>query len=88
MNLTENQIEIIRHTIGLDRSSRSYRNRYIASAGHHNFDDLESLVKCGAMEKYDGSGLFGKSSIYIATKSGANAVLKKGEALCSEDFPE
>ena len=90
MKLTTKHINLLRHALGLDESQlkRSYRNRYIAGQNHHSRIDLMSLVMTGLMTKRRGGELFGGSDLFQATYQGALAVLRKGETLCPEDFPE
>lgn len=51
LKLSKNQIHILKHTLGLDRNKKPYRNHYVASEGHPNIDALEDLVAQGAMTK-------------------------------------
>lgn len=51
MILDTTKMEIMIHALGLDNSRESYRNYYIASAGHHNYKNLEYLVSKGLMTK-------------------------------------
>lgn len=90
MKLTGKHIDILRHTLGLDAGQikRSYRNRYIAGQKHPNRIDLMELVMTGFMIKRSGEELFGSSDLFQATYQGAIAVLRKGETLCPEDFPQ
>lgn len=45
------QLDILRHTVGLDIGNRPFRNKYIASKDHPWWDDLMYLVDAGAMDR-------------------------------------
>ena len=47
MKLTEEQIKVMRHALGLDRGRRSYRNRYHATVGSPAADVWTDLVALG-----------------------------------------
>lgn len=49
--LTEREIRVVQHTLGLMNSDEAHRNRFIASEGHEDYDALESLVDKGYMKK-------------------------------------
>lgn len=90
MKQTTKHINILRHTLGLDESQfkRSFRNRYVAGQNHHSRIEIMELVVAGLMTKRSGGELFGGSDLFQATYRGALAVLRKGETLCPDDFPE
>lgn len=84
MGVTDTQRRMMRHMLGLpNRKNRSYRNRYFAPPGGPAALDLAELRKAGLAEtQADGASIFA-----CLTRAGAEAVLKKGETLCAEDFP-
>lgn len=82
--LTAEQSDLIRGALGLRYGTRkSYRNRFLAGA-----DDVpkwEAMVSEGYAERGD------KTEIgvwFFVLPKGARAVLKRGETLCREDFPD
>lgn len=89
MKISEKQIELARHALGLPNSyNRSYRNRYIAGSKHPSYADWQAMIKSGFAKSEDGEGLpFGGSHFYYLTRKGAELALSKGETLCREDFP-
>lgn len=49
--VTQNQLDLMRHTVGLDRGNKPYRNYFSADEGHDSLDDLNDLVDMGLMKK-------------------------------------
>ncbi|WP_419653062.1 hypothetical protein [Thiolapillus sp.] len=49
--VTIEQMDIFRHTAGLDRGNTPYRNYFCAEEGHDSWDALLELVKMGLMVK-------------------------------------
>ncbi len=46
--MTPTQRELARHALGLDgRRRQAYRNYFVASPGHDDFDDWKEMVKSG-----------------------------------------
>lgn len=48
--LCEPEKEIIRHTLGLDRSKTAYRNYFCTHPGANDWDAIQSLVQLGFMQ--------------------------------------
>ena len=68
--MTEEQRDIIRHSLGLGMSSKPYRNRYCIRDGEPR---LEALVSAGWMERGDTLNS-GRDRYYHVTEAGAAAV--------------
>ncbi len=49
MKLSKKQIDILKHSLGLGRKKKPYRNYFLAEEGHSDWNDLQDLVKQGAM---------------------------------------
>lgn len=64
--MTDNQINILRHTVGADSESPGYRNRYCCESDNK---DLLSLVALGFMEGPKYIGHFGEGNgMFYATE--------------------
>lgn len=87
--MTPQQIELARHALGLkERSARSYRNHFVAGPGHTDYADWMAMVAEGVAIRIDGKRLsFGGDDLFKMTRAGADAALRPGESLDSEDFP-
>lgn len=80
--MTDRQKELARRALGLNNpkcKKTSYRNRFIASAGHADFKDWSCLVAAGQASFDDGC--------FYLTREGATLALSAGEKLDKEDFP-
>lgn len=88
--LSERQRKMARHALGLPNDTRkSYRNRYFVGEPCEAFDDWTEMVNAGMAERVSVSVKgtpIGRTMFYL-TRPGAEAVLKRGERLCTEDFP-
>lgn len=85
------QIELARHAIGLDGQHKvSYRNHFVTGPGPGNDDHPQwlAMVEAGDAVKRRGSPLTGGDDLFRLTPKGARAVLRPGESLSPEDFPE
>ena len=52
MNITERQLELLHHTLGLHPERReSHRNHFVAGPQHHDQQDLEVLESAGLMTR-------------------------------------
>jgi len=49
--VTIEQLDLMRHTVGLDRSDNPYRNYFSADEGHTHWNSLIELVEMGLMTK-------------------------------------
>ena len=84
--MTPRQIELARHALGLpNRHKKSYRNRFVASPGHADYEDWMQIraEKCATRRIYTES----ENHWFLLTRKGALSVLFDGETLCEEDFP-
>lgn len=48
---TDQELDVLRHTLGLKRGDVAYRNHFCADVGHEDMPALESLVSKGLMRK-------------------------------------
>lgn len=87
--MTNSQKDLARHALGLPNTSRrSYRNRFVAGAGHGDFAEWITMVELGYANRRDGNTIpFGGDDLFWLTQEGARLALNKGEKLCAEDFP-
>lgn len=86
--MTPEKRNLARHALGLDtRSKQSYRNRFVTGRGTADHPVWMQMVKDGLAWRRPGSELTGGDDLFGMTLLGARAVLKRGETLCSEDFP-
>jgi hypothetical protein len=90
MEMTPKQTEMAWHALGLDgRRKVSYRNRYVTGPGSGNHEPWLAMVSAGLAGMRDGKTLpYGGDDMFWLTRAGADAVLRPGEALDPEDFPE
>lgn len=87
--MTPRQINLARHALGLTKQCMSYRNYFTASRGHVDYADWMAMVEAGYAVRRDGSWLpFGGDDIFHMTIAGAKCVLRPGETLDREDFPQ
>lgn len=88
MRLTDKQIDLARHALGLDgRRMTSYRNYFVTGMGSPDYLAWTGMVSIGHAQQLPASVLTGGDSLFRMTLAGAKAVLRRGESLCSEDFP-
>ena len=85
--MTPNQIELVRHALGLNYRNKSFRNHFVAGKTHSDYPAWIMLVESGDAGVKHTHHLSAGDSCFWATEKGAKAVLKKGESLCAEDFP-
>lgn len=86
VNLTLNQIELARHALGLSvRNSVSYRNYFVASPGHSDYDAWCHMVSRGFARVRPGYKLpFGGDDCFHLTRAAAQAALLPREELAPE----
>ena len=85
--MNDEQRQMARNALGLQYSEQSYRNRFLAGAGSRECKQWEALVDMGFAELLDVKSINKDFRYFILTPEGARHVLKRGEALCPEDFP-
>lgn len=76
MSVTEREVRILRHTVGLkcDGTGVQYRNHYAADSGHGNWDTLQSLCERGYMVRRPNHlDEMGPSFLFHATERGQRA---------------
>lgn len=81
---TNEQRNILRHALGIERDGHVYRNHFVTGPGTDDYEHCESLVAAGLMQRREGSPMSGGDPIYIVTEAGRAAVspapaLTKGE---------
>jgi hypothetical protein len=85
--MTERQILLGRHALGLpNRSRKSYRNHFVAGVSHDDYGEWMKMVEEGNAFRGNGSELSGGDFVFRMTNDGALACLKVGEILDREDF--
>lgn len=72
--MTEEQREIMRHALGLNRGDRDYRNHFVTGPGSTDYPHCEALVAAGLMTKRAGNALSGGDDIYSVTDAGRAAL--------------
>lgn len=77
-DLTEQQREIMRHALGLNRGTREYRNHFVTGPGSDDYADCETLTDAGLMKKYPGHVLTGGDPCYVVTDAGRQALERQG----------
>ena len=85
--MTENQVELARHALGLPNKKRtSYRNYFFAGPGHSDYQEWMAMVAQVEAVRGTGSDLSGDDVFWLTAK-GARAALLPREKLAAEDFP-
>ncbi len=72
--MTNEQQEVMRNALGLNRGSREYRNHFVTGPGSTNYPHCEALVAAGMMTKRAGNPLSGGDDIYSVTDAGRAAL--------------
>ena len=72
--MTDEQREIMRHALGLNRGRGDYRNHFVTGLGSTDYADCEALVAAGMMSKRAGNALSGGDDIYRVTDAGRAAL--------------
>lgn len=67
---TTEQVQILRHALGLDRRGGEYRNHFVTGPGSSDYQDCEALVAAGLMTKRPGNELTGGDGCYTVTDAG------------------
>ena len=75
------QHDILRHALGLDRGDREYRNRFVTGPGSTDYTHCEALVAEGLMTRHEGHQLSGGDPIYSVTEAGHIAIGMKPRAV-------
>lgn len=87
--MTPTQIALARHALGLPNSRRrSYRNHFVCGECHSDYDNWTEMVASEFARRRNGNALSGGEDVFWLTPKGAALVLKKGERLDLEDFPD
>lgn len=74
---TPEEIEILRHALGLQRGSREFRNHFVTGPGSIDYEHCEALVDAGLMVKRAGHALSGGDPVYHVTEAG-KSVARRG----------
>jgi len=87
--MSDGPTALARHALGLvDGRKVSYRNHFVCGPGHSDFDKWERMVVIGDARRFGPSPLYGGDYMFRLTHKGARSVLREGERLDPEDFPE
>lgn len=72
MSLTQEQLHILQHALGLAQNDRppAYRNRYVVEPDCDSFDDCRSLVDAGLMVDHGAHRIAGGMHCFSATDEG------------------
>lgn len=75
------QMGLLWHSLGLSPQNRkSFRNGFVASTGHHNYDDLKILENAGLMK-------LAKTPGFMASDSLVFVVTEHGQQLAMDSLP-
>lgn len=85
--LTQEQVKLARHALGLTNSKTSFRNHFVTSPGNDDHKSWDDMVNKGFADVKRKHILSAGMDCFWLTSVGAKAVLKCGEKLCKEDFP-
>ena len=72
--MNDEQLDILRHSLGLGRSDREYRNHFVTGPGSTDYPHCEALVTAGLMKRREGNPLSGGDPIYSVTEAGRAAL--------------
>ena len=69
--VSDNEKELLRHTLGLDRGSIVYRNHFVAGPRHDELPILEALIEKGFMQLMPTPSFCPKDDkVFAVTKEG------------------
>lgn len=88
--MSKGPTELARHALGFDGvRKQSYRNRFVAGEAHPDYAAWMRMVEIGdAARGNTKPHLSGNGYLFWLTHKGAQAVLRTGESLDPEDFPD
>ena len=73
MKASIQQIDIMRHALGVCGRRSAFRNHFVTGPGSTNYDHCEALVAAGLMRRYAGTELSGGDPIFVVTDAGRAA---------------
>ncbi len=75
MTLSDAQILILRHSLGIggDGRGREYRNYFVTGQGSDDYPHCMALVDAGLMTRRNGGRMFGGDDIFHVTDAGRAA---------------
>lgn len=76
IDIEPEQIEILRHALGLRLGAREFRNHFVTGPGSVDYPHCETLVEAGLMTRREGTALSGGDQVYYVTEAG-KAVARK-----------
>ena len=80
--ITEKQLNIIRHALGIEYGGEPYRNYYYTAPGSKGYEECRKLEEEGFMAGTEDSlDITPERYIFKVTKSGIEALKDKGEGL-------
>ncbi len=70
--MTDAQLHILRHALGIDDAGRgaTYRNHFVTGVGSADHPHCIELVDSGHMERHAGNELTGGDDLFTVTESG------------------
>lgn len=74
LNLTDNELHILRHSLGIDDAGnwKIYRNRYVSDPDN----DLKQLVAIGLLHDHGAMEVYGSMHAYSVTEAGRAVVIE------------
>lgn len=69
IELSDRQIDVLCHSLGLNYSKKMYRNYFCAEPGHFDWGVLQELVGLGLME-CRGEDRFSSLIVFVVTEEG------------------
>jgi len=77
--MNEQQLSILRHSLGLDANGRGrpYRNHFVTGYGSDDFSACRALVAEGLMTHRRGNELTGGDDLFIVTEAGRAAAVER-----------
>jgi hypothetical protein len=73
--ITLDQVDVLLHALG---HPKYYRNYFAADHGSHDWEDIQTLVLCGMMEKYITADKDSGLEYYRVTEHGKNCLGEVG----------
>ena len=75
-DLTKNQIDILKHTVGFDSGTPFYRNHFVAGEGHYDMPDIKILVEADMMIERKAPSWMNDDPVFLVTEKGKELLLE------------
>lgn len=86
--MTPAQIELARHALGLTRTTKAYRNYFVAGSDHDDYEDWMAMVADGMATRRDGAEIpFGGGHLFRLRRCAAEAIIRTDEDISDVNFP-